>query len=330
MSGADKVTDAPPALSVVMPVRNGAAYLGLAVQSVLDQTFADFEFIIIDDGSTDATPSLLSALAKKDTRIRVLRTSGEGIVAALNLGFRTARGELIARMDADDISLPLRFAVQVAALRTMPQLVALGGSAITIDTHGIETGQMTVPADAPAAMAELLRHNCFLHPTMILRRNAVVTAGLYRPACIYAEDYDLWLRLSEVGEMANLQEPLIKFRLHAQQTSKTKRLMQRAATAFARQLAVRRRSGHGEGIEMTLPLHSALEIFLRRRSEGQKEMERPERKDIEIILREMHNRLDAGLVMKLVRLLRSGDSLRGSLLLRLKLALTKRRAPSRS
>lgn len=330
MSGSDKLSDGHPALSVVMPVRNGAAYLELSVQSVLEQTFADFEFIIIDDGSTDATPALLSALAEKDARIRVLRTSGEGIVAALNLGFRAARGALIARMDADDIALPQRFAVQVVALRTMPRLVGLGGSAITIDSHGIETGRMTVPTDAHAAMEELLRRNCFLHPTMMLRRDAVLAAGLYRPACIYAEDYDLWLRLAERGEIANLQEPLIRFRLHAQQTSKTKRLMQRAATAFARQLAVRRRGGRGEGIEMALPLHSALEIFLRQRSEGQEEMERPERKDIEIMLREMHNVLDAGLVSKLIFLLRSGDSLRGSLLLRLKLALTKRHATNRS
>ena len=100
------MTDALPVLSVVMPVRNGATYLELAVRSILEQTFADFEFIIIDDGSSDQTPMLLSSLAKSDARIRLLRTSGEGIVVALNAGIRAARGALIARMDADDIAYP--------------------------------------------------------------------------------------------------------------------------------------------------------------------------------------------------------------------------------
>ena len=328
MSGA--MAEGSPALSVVMPVRNGAAYLEPAVQSVLDQTFADFEFIIIDDGSTDETPALLAILAGQDARIRTLRTSGEGIVAALKLGFRTARGELIARMDADDIALPNRFAVQIEVLRKSPQFVGIGGSAIIIDMHGNETGWMKVPTDAHAAMAELLRRNSFLHPTMMLRRDAVIAAGLFRPACIYAEDYDLWLRLAERGEMANLDEPMIRLRLHALQTSKTRRLTQRAATAFARQLALRRRSGHPEGMDMTLPLHTALKFFLQQWSEGQGTSERSERKDIEIILREVHHELDAAMVKKIIRLLRSGGTLKGIVLLRLKLALTKKRPPGRA
>ena len=324
---ANSVTEAPPSLSVVMPVRNGATYLELAVRSVLEQTFADFEFIIIDDGSSDRTPVLLQALAAMDARIHLMRTSGEGIVAALNLGVATARGALIARMDADDIALPERFAVQVEALRSMLRLVALGGGAITIDAQGNETGRMPVTA---AAMAELIQRNSFLHPTMMMRREAVVAAGLYRAACIYAEDYDLWLRLSEIGEMSNLLQPLIKFRIHSLQTSKTKRLTQRAATAFARQMAMRRRSGQAEGADMTLPLHTSLVDFLRQRAEGREEMDRNEGKDIEIMLREVHNELDTMLVKKLIRMLRSGDALKGGWLLPFKLAMTKWRPASRS
>ena len=122
-----------PALSVVMPVRNGAAYLEAAIQSILDQTFSDFEFIIIDDSSVDCTPTILSAFQTLDSRIRVFPNSGGGIVAALNLGVETAQAPLIARMDADDMAFRERFAVQAEAMRNMPPLVALGSAAITIE-----------------------------------------------------------------------------------------------------------------------------------------------------------------------------------------------------
>lgn len=321
---AEAMTDALPVLSVVMPVRNGATYLELAVRSILEQTFADFEFIIIDDGSSDQTPMLLSSLAKSDARIRLLRTSGEGIVVALNAGIRAARGALIARMDADDIALPERFAMQVEALRAMPQNVALGSSAITIDARGNETGRMTVTTEARAAMAELMCRNSFLHPTMMFGRVAALESGLYRPACIYAEDYDLWLRLSERGEMANLGQPLLRFRLHSLQTSKTRRLTQRAATAFARQMAIRRRKGEPEGIDMNLPLHAALGMYLRQRAESGVAMERPESKDIEIILREVHHELDTMLIRKLISLIKSGLTRWENVQFRFRMALARR------
>lgn len=312
-----------PAFSVVMPVRNGAPYLELAVRSVLEQTFADFEFIIIDDGSSDQTPAILSSLAKSDARICLLRTSGEGIVVALNEGIRAARGTIIARMDADDIAMPERFEMQVEALRAMPHLVAIGSCAITIDEKGRETGRMTVPTDASTAMAELMRSNSFIHPSMIFRREPAVDAGLYRPACIYAEDYDLWLRLSERGKMANLGQSLIRFRRHSLQTSKTKRLTQRAATAFARQMAIRRRKGEPEEIDMNLPLHAALGEFLRQRDRAGGIMERPECKDTEIILREVHRELDALLVKKLIGLMKSGLTKWERLRLRFRMAFAK-------
>lgn len=317
------VTRARPALSVVMPVRNGARYLELAVRSVLAQTFADFEFIIIDDGSSDQTPAILASLAESDVRIRLLRTSGEGIVVALNEGIRAARGAIIARMDADDIAMPERFRMQVEALRAMPHLVALGSCAITIDEEGGETGRMTVATDASAAMSELMRSNSFLHPTMMFGRDAAADAGLYRPACIYAEDYDLWLRLSERGEMANLVQPLLRFRMHSLQTSKTRRLTQRAATAFARQIAIRRRKGEPEGIDMNLPLHAALGEFLRQRAESGCMMERADCRDIEIILREVHRELDAPLVRKLIGLLKSGLTKWERLRLRFRMAFAR-------
>lgn len=325
MNDKGDVMSVVPAVSVVMPVRNGARFLEAAIQSVQSQTFADFEFIIIDDGSSDETPALLHRSASEDTRIRLFRTSGEGIVAALNLGVKAARAALIARMDSDDIAVKERLAIQIEALRSMPDHVAIGSNAITMDSNGHDTGKMLVPSVPLSATAELLRRNTFLHPTMMMRRAAVVSAGLYRPACIYAEDYDLWLRLAEIGEMANIQEPLIRFRIHPQQTSKTRRLTQRAATAFARQMAVRRRSGHEERIDMATPLHEALGVYLAQRAEEDAAMSRDEARDIEIILREVHREIDIVLIRRLVDLLRAVYSWHRLLMLRLKLAMTPKR-----
>lgn len=319
------MNDGLPLVSVIMPVRNGADFLAPAVQSILDQTFSDFEFIIIDDGSTDGTPVLLSALAKSDTRIRLMQSSGDGIVIALNEGLRSARGDLIARMDADDISLPDRFALQVEALQAMPGLVALGSQAITIDSHGCETGSMGMPTDEASASDELMHRNIFIHPSMMFRRIAAIEAGLYRAACIYAEDYDLWLRLAERGGMANMPQPLLRFRRHSHQTSKTRRRTQRAASAFARQMAMRRRNGKPEGIDMSQPLQPALGIFLHQRAERSDAMGRSECKDIEIILREAHAGIDASVIQKLMRLLNSGLTGWERLRLRFRLAFASRR-----
>ncbi len=316
------MTRAVPPLSVVMPVRNGEPFLSVAIQSVLSQTYSDFEFIIVDDGSSDETPSILRGFASADSRIRLFKTSGEGIVAALNLAIEMARGDFVARMDSDDIALPERFAIQTEALQSRPDHVAIGSNAIVIDSSGRDTGAKLVPTESFPATAELLQRNTFLHPTIMMRRAAVVSVGLYRSACIYAEDYDLWLRLAEIGEMENMREPLLRFRMHAHQTSKTRRLKQRAATALARQMAIRRRSGRGEGIDMAMPLHDGLVAFLRQRAEDPAVMNRSEAKDIEVILREVYRLIDMKLRSRLIERLRASHSWSSLLVLRLKLAMT--------
>lgn len=269
-----------------MPVRNGGTYFGPAVQSILAQTCQDFEFLIIDDGSTDGTPDKLARLAGEDSRIRPLQSGGSGIVAALNLGVAEAEGQYIARMDADDIALPNRFEVQVRYLEANPELVACGTAVTVIDADGKEMadGRLAHPA-GEIAMTQILERNPFIHPTMMIRRDSMAQAEWYRNGCTYAEDYDLWLRLAETGSLANLAERTLMFRIHQGQTSRTKRLAQRAATALARQTALRRTNGQDEGADMSLLLAPAVRQFLQTRANENTPLTQTEARDLLIMSR---------------------------------------------
>src|SRR4051812_47715917 len=125
-----------PAVSIVMPVYNGAAYLAEAVRSMLGQTFEDYEFVIVDDGSTDRTPRILAEFERQDRRIRVISRANTGIVGALNDGIAAAEAPLVARMDADDVSTPQRLHRQVAYLLDHPEVVVLGSRVIGTDPYG--------------------------------------------------------------------------------------------------------------------------------------------------------------------------------------------------
>lgn len=223
-----------------MPVRNGARYLQAACDSVLSQLPADGEFLIVDDGSTDATPEMLGRLAATDARVRVLRQAGDGLVTALNRGLREARAPLIARMDADDIALPERFARQLAWLAANPGTVALGTGWITIDAAGQTTGTVVPPTSAGAVRTELRIRNCLAHPSVMFRRDAALKIGGYRRALVGAEDYDLWARLSEQSDVENLPEPLLALRLHSHQTTR-ERLEERILGEIAANFLHRRR-----------------------------------------------------------------------------------------
>ena len=274
-----------PNISVVMPVRNGQAYLRAALDSILTQSFGDFEFLIVDDGSNDDTPAILAAAAQSDRRIRVLRSTGSGIVAALNLGLASATGIYVARMDADDVSLPGRFAAQLAVLDAMPGLAAIGSAATEIDAGGKAGGHIGVPLSADDVRAALHHTNPIIHPTVMMRREAVERVGLYRNALTHAEDYDLWLRLSRIGDIVNLAEPLLNFRRHGDQISTTKRLDQRAATALARQLSERSEAGYAEPDDMSVTLHMALRRHLLDVLRDPRPLARGDGKDIAVMLR---------------------------------------------
>lgn len=229
-----------PAVSVLMPVYNGERFLAEAIDSILGQTFTDFEFVIIDDGSTDASPAILADYASRDPRIRVLRQANAGIVAALNRGLTECRAPLVARMDADDVCLPQRLAAQVNYLTQYPDLVAVGTAFQLISASG-ERGPIVRNPSSPRAIARGLRSaNRLAHPTVMMRRDAVLAAGGYREALRHAEDYDLWARLSLVHKLANLSECLLLYRIHTGQISWEQSEAQAIATLAVRAIATRR------------------------------------------------------------------------------------------
>lgn len=208
-----------PAVSVVMAVHDGERYLRPAVESVLSQTRDDLELLAVDDGSTDSTADILAEYARDDTRVVIERVSHAGRSVALNHGCRAARGALIARLDADDIALPKRLELQLAFLESHPEVCLLGGAALLIDDEGREFGRDALPTSDAEIRATLEHSSAFYHSNVVFRRDAFEAAGRYRPAFEPAEDYDLWLRLSEQGQVANLPDFVGKYRYYPQQES---------------------------------------------------------------------------------------------------------------
>lgn len=205
-----------PRVSVVMPVYNGVPYLQLALDSILQQTFSDLELIVIDDGSTDATSELLAACAARDRRVRVLTLpQNRGIIAALNSGLDAARGEFIARMDADDVALPERFERQVAFLDSHPDHIVVGSSTSFIDSVGRVTFRDTYWREVAHWEIEWVAHffTAMMHPTAMFRGAPVRDNALrYDERYKHAEDMDFFARLLMTGKGALLPEPLLQYR----------------------------------------------------------------------------------------------------------------------
>jgi glycosyltransferase involved in cell wall biosynthesis len=236
---------ATPTVSVVVGAYQAAAYLQRSLASVLEQSFDDFELVVVDDGSTDATPAILAALAAQDTRVRVLRQENQGLTAALRRGCDEARGELIARHDADDLSLPERFARQVECLRR------------DIDAAFVTCwSQALGPRDEPlyevrtgaGALEALLGDHAGPagHGSVMFRAHAYRQAGGYRPEFRYAQDWDLWLRLAECGPLACASDVLYSFRVNEHSISAKRRSQQLRLAALARRCANARRTGQAE------------------------------------------------------------------------------------
>lgn len=236
-----------PRISVVMPVFNGGCYLAAAVASILKQSFSDFELIVIDDGSTDQSASLLSGFARSDGRIRVIGQANAGIVASLNRALDLARGEYVARMDADDVALPSRFGLQVAFLDIHPDVAVVGSAISLIDEEGNAIRDVDYPLTPMAVSEFLIQIGCALaHPAVMMRRADVVAVGGYRGAYRHAEDYDLWLRISETRALANLPDRLLLYRQHPLKASARFAAEQILTTKVAQLAAQARRAGKGD------------------------------------------------------------------------------------
>jgi glycosyltransferase involved in cell wall biosynthesis len=218
-----------PRVSVLLPVRNGGACLREALTSILGQTFADFELIVINDGSTDGSRDI--AIAASDPRIVVIDTPGCGIARALNTGLRAARGELIARQDADDLSAQNRFEAQVAQFNRDPDLTLVTSRVAFIDDRGVPV--RTAWTEAVATQWEsavtsgdfdqlLPQTCCLVHGSVMVRRDAMAACGGYDEALAVAQDYDLWLRLLPHSRFFRLPDRLYSFRIHGGQLSATR------------------------------------------------------------------------------------------------------------
>ncbi len=210
-----------PRVSVALPVHNRERYVAEAIESILAQTFTDFEFLIVDDGSTDGTLSILNRFAARDSRIRVISRPNTGIVGARNEALGLARGELIAVMDSDDVALPERFEVQVRYLDENPDCVMIGSRVLVIDSDGDPLIVLPTPLSHEEIEDGFLnfRGQLVHHSTTMIRRRSLLEIGGYRPECCVAEDLDLFLRLAEIGRIANLAEPLLNYREHSSKSS---------------------------------------------------------------------------------------------------------------
>jgi hypothetical protein len=208
-----------PKVSVLMSVYNGERYLREAVESILNQTSTDFEFIIVDDGSTDSTQSILESY--DDPRLLLARNQENiGLTRSLNKGLALAQGEYVARMDADDIAMPYRFEKQIAFLEKHSETGILGSNGRLIDANGRERGLYQLPPSDLQIRWRFLLANPFLHPTVMIRRNVLAQNGLiYDEAFQATQDYELWTRILKYTRGANLSELLIQYRLHHGVTS---------------------------------------------------------------------------------------------------------------
>lgn len=212
-----------PLLSVIMPCRNSSAFLSEAIESILNQSFSDFELIIIDNGSTDLTPEIIKSFSSRDCRVIALTEERTGVSYALNSGIRVARADLLVRMDSDDVMLPNRLQVQYEFMKTHAKIGVLGGMVLPrLEDGRFERTNSSVMAK-PRGDRDLKLHLCFrnpfFHPTVIMRKEVALQGGGYRH--VKSEDYDLWVRLAIQGVcFENLNIPLIYYRLHANQVTR--------------------------------------------------------------------------------------------------------------
>jgi glycosyltransferase involved in cell wall biosynthesis len=229
-----------PLVSVVMTVHNAAAYFQEAMDSILVQSLTDFELIVVDDASTDATSAILASV--NDPRVVTLRNDRNiGQTRSLVRGLESATGQYIARHDADDRSLPGRFARQVDALEINAKLGAIGSQVRGIDESGRFLDTWNLPVESDRIGATLLAGNCLVHGAVMLRASALKSVGGYREKFRYAQDYDLWLRLVDKWPLANLTDVLYQFRRGPRTVSRRNLFAQNEFALVARSLAKERR-----------------------------------------------------------------------------------------
>ena len=242
----DNTEDQLPAVSVILPIYNAGSYLRDAIDSILAQSYTDFELLALDDGSTDDSLAILKEYESKDPRVKLFTRENRGLVATLNELIESAKGRYIARMDGDDICDPDRFEKQVRFMELHPDHVVVGSSFEKINESGQSIGEFKAPQEHQEIdVMNLAGHTSICHPTAMIRTTAIRQINGYDPATECAEDLDLWLRIAEIGELANLADVLVKYRMHDDSISEANRLTQEQLKRDACERAWERRGIHG-------------------------------------------------------------------------------------
>lgn len=231
-----------PIVSVNIPVYNCESYLTETIESILNQTFQDFELILCNDGSTDNSLAIAQSFAAKDSRIKVITRGNLGIVATRNELLANSSGKYIAVLDCDDVALPHRLALQVQYLDEHPEVVCVGGDSRLIDHKGrYLTTLVHIKGNDAINASALAGNGVITHSCAMIRAEVMRRIGGYDPKCNFAEDLDLWLRLGECGKLENIAEPVSNFRLHAKSASELNGLKQREVAKLACEDAAKRR-----------------------------------------------------------------------------------------
>ncbi|EHJ60284.1 glycosyl transferase family 2 [Novosphingobium pentaromativorans US6-1] len=250
-----------------MSVYNGERFLASAIESILKQTFADFEFLIVDDGSVDRSAQIIADFAARDARIRPIIRENRGLIVSLNEMIVAARAPIIARMDADDLSYPDRFARQHAFLNEHPDYGVVGSWSEDMDEDG--RPMQRSGADHPLTHEQLLRaidagEQLICHPAAMFRKDVVLSVGGYHAAFRHCEDLDLWLRLASVTRMGNIGERLLRYRRYPGQVSSRHSTEQQIGTAIARLAWQERQAGRPDptaSLERLPPMSALDELF---------------------------------------------------------------------
>jgi glycosyltransferase involved in cell wall biosynthesis len=234
-----------PLVSVVMVICNVERFLAEAIESILSQTFRDFEFVIVDFGSTDKSKDIAAGYAARDSRVRLSEIPLCSYIEAKIVACSLPKGRYIAIQDADDVSLPNRLKEEVEFMEKHPRVGLLGGAVQRIDSDGkplaIADDYPTEDQDIRLALREW---NTFWHPTVLILKESYERAGGYRVAFSPSDDYDLWLRISEYYQCANLKQVVLKYRIHPQQLSLMKRKEQILCALAAQASASQRDAGN--------------------------------------------------------------------------------------
>jgi glycosyltransferase involved in cell wall biosynthesis len=224
-----------PLVSILIPVRNASCYVGEAIESVREQTYSNWEIIVVDDGSTDN--SVETVLEIMDNRVTVISLcTSHGISEALNIGLQNCSGEFIARLDADDVCYPGRIRAQVDYLESHPEIAVCGSGMVAF--RGSKEFKME--AATGDLRLNLLKRNQLYHPTVMFRSSIIPGKYLYSSTAPHAEDYELWTRVAVAEEIANISEPLLRYRIHESQISVRKGHMQAIASQRVRSKYARR------------------------------------------------------------------------------------------